>query len=50
MHTAFIFIAGFICGLGATVVWHGLRLFADAKAAGRAAEACLLYTSPSPRD
>ncbi len=50
MHTAFIFIAGFICGLGAIVVWHGLRLFADAKAAGRAAEAALNTLHGSVKD
>ena len=41
MHTALIFIAGLICGMGSIGIWWGLRLLADAKAAGRAAEAAL---------
>lgn len=41
MHAALIFIAGLIVGVGIVFVWWGLRLLADAKAAGRVAEAAL---------
>ena len=41
LHIALIFIAGLICGIGTIGVWWGLRLLADAKAAGRVAEAAL---------
>ncbi|MDB6073967.1 MAG: hypothetical protein JWO89_1607 [Verrucomicrobiaceae bacterium] len=41
MHGALIFLAGLISGMGIIGVWFGLRLLADAKAAGRVAEAAL---------
>ena len=41
MYYTLFFIAGLICGVGSVGFWWGLRLLADAKAAGRVAEAAL---------
>ena len=41
MRDIYIFLAGLICGMGIILVWKGLRLLADIKAAGKATEDAL---------
>ena len=50
LQIALIFLAGVICGMGVIIVWWGLRLLADAKAAGRVAEAALNTLHGSVKD
>ncbi len=50
MHAALIYLAGLISGIGCIGVWWGLRLLADAKAAGRMAEAALHALHGSAKD
>ena len=45
-----IFLAGILCGLGAVLVWHGLRFLADLREARHATAAELFTSTPGERD
>ncbi len=46
----FIFLAGFVCGLGVILVWKGLRFLADVKAASKATEQALRELHGTAKD
>ena len=50
MNTLFIYLAGVVTGLAFIGVWHGLRLLADIKAAGKATEDALRALHGSDKD
>jgi len=45
-----LFFAGLICGLGMVFLWHGVRFFADLRAARLATGAHLFVENPGERD
>jgi hypothetical protein len=45
-----IFFAGLVCGLGAMLLWHGLRFLADLRATREATAANLFIEAPGERD
>ena len=50
MRDIYIFLAGLICGMGIILVWKGLRLLADIKAAGKATEDALRALHGTAKD
>jgi len=50
MKEVFIFLAGLVCGMGIILVWKGLRLLADIKAARKATEDALRSLHGSAKD
>lgn len=45
-----LFLAGLVCGLGVVFLWHGVRFFADLRAARAATAAEIFAQSPGERD